>query len=491
MCAPSILLVDDEPSVLRYTRTCLETDSYHVETAASGEEALRKLQRGSAPNLILLDVVMPGMDGLKTLENCKKICPDQKVLMMSGCHDTSKVVQAIKLGAIDYLDKPLEAVQLKGAIRRVLESNGDDRRCEHSNNESAVIENLEDDLFFFAASPVMKQIHAQVALIARADVSVLLLGESGVGKEILARLIHKMSHRANRPLVRVNCAALPAELLESELFGYEAGAFTGAKSSKPGKFELAHSGTILLDEIGEMSVSLQAKLLHVLQDGRFARLGSRTSTRVDSRVVAATNIDIEKAIADHKLRQDLYYRLNAFTITIPPLRERRQEIPLLLTRYMHSQAIKFGKRPLPVSDRLVRECLRYHWPGNLRELGNFTTRYLVLEDESLLVEELQSKVKGIDSEVATKRPSTPPTKKGLKAFVRSLKDDVEAKEIQSALEAAVWNRKSAAVQLGISYKALLYKIRQYGISVPVKPQSKRALADNVTGRIRKVGNEGC
>jgi len=466
MCAPRILLVDDEPSVLRYTKTLLEIENYDVETAASGEEAVQRVQRGPAPNLILLDLVMPGMDGLQTLESCKRFRPEQKILMMSCSSDTSKVVRAIKLGASDYLSKPFQPRQLKGAIRRVLESSDENhtQAIQYSVKDSALIENLDDDLFFLAASPVMKQIHAQVALIARVDVPVLLLGESGVGKEILARLIHKMSSRAAKPMVRVNCAALPADLLESELFGYEAGAFTGATSAKPGKFELADSGTILLDEIGEMSAPLQAKLLHVLQDGRFSRLGGRNSVRVDARVLAATNVNVQKAIAEHKLREDLYYRLNAFTMTIPPLRERRQEIPLLLTHYMNNLAGKFGKPPLPISDRLVRECMHYHWPGNLRELGNFVKRYLVLEDEALVVDELQRKTKNIDSEVSSKVAYSPSTRKGLKALVRSLKNDAEAAEILRVMELANWNRRAAAAQLGISYKALLYKIRQYGIS---------------------------
>jgi two-component system response regulator AtoC len=312
----------------------------------------------------------------------------------------------------------------------------------------------------------MKQIHAQVALVAKVDVPVLLLGESGVGKEILARLIHKMSIRGNRPMVKVNCAALPAELLESELFGYEAGAFTGANTSKPGKFELADSGTILLDEIGEMSAPLQAKLLHVLQDGRFSRLGGRTTVAADARVLAATNVDVHKAIAEHKLREDLFYRLNAFTMTIPPLRERREEIPLLLTYYMNKLAAKFGKNPLPVSDRLVRECLHYHWPGNLRELGNFIKRYLVLDDENLVADELRMKAKQTNGDKLHKRHSSPAPRGGLKALVKSLKDDAEAKEIQRVLESANGNRKLAAAQLNISYKALLYKIKHCGLSSP-------------------------
>lgn len=474
MCAPSILLVDDEPSVLRYTKALLEVDNYRVETAGSGEETLQRMRHGPAPSLILLDLVMPGMDGLKTLENCKRIRPEQKILMMSCLSDTGKVVQAIKLGASDYLSKPILLPQLQGAVRRALESSTESSvpATQYTMTDTTVVENLDDDLFFLAASPIMKQIHAQVALIAKVDVPVLLLGESGVGKEILARLIHKMSSRARRPLVKVNCAALPTELLESELFGYEAGAFTGATNSNPGKFELADTGTILLDELGEMSAALQAKLLHVLQDGTFSRLGGRRNIKADARVLAATNVNVQKAIAERKLREDLYYRLNAFTMTIPPLRERRQEIPILLTHYMNKLAAKFGKNPLPLSDNLVRECLRYHWPGNLRELGNFVKRYLVLEDEKLVVRDLHSNTQDGYSAPETHRHSSP-SSRGLKALVRSLKDDAEAKEIQRVLESVNWNRKLAAAELHISYKALLYKLRQYRLAPPVQGNKAR------------------
>jgi len=468
MSAPHILLVDDEPSVLRYTKTVLEIDNYRVETANSGEEALQRVNRGPAPNLIILDLLMPGMDGLQTLESFKKIRPEQKVLMMSCVNDTSKVVQAIKLGASDYVTKPFQPPQLQGAIRRALDISPQStaqaaQASTYTVKGAEFVENLDDELFFLAASPVMKQIRAQVALIAKVDVPVLLLGESGVGKEILARLIHKMSIRAHRPMVKVNCAALPADLLESELFGYEPGAFTGANNSKPGKFELAHKGTILLDEIGEMSAALQAKLLHVLQDGTFSRLGGRASIKADARILAATNIDVQRAIADRTLREDLYYRLNAFTMTIPPLRERRQEIPILLTCFMNNLAQKFAKNPLPISDRMIQECMRYHWPGNLRELGNFVKRYLVLEQEDMVIQELQFKSKDPGGSDYEGFPASPQPG-GLKALVRSLKDDAEAKEILRALEDANWNRKMAANQLHISYKALLYKIKQHGLA---------------------------
>lgn len=461
--APNILLVDDEPSVLRYTKTLLEIDNYRVETAASGEEALQRMNRGPAPNLIVLDLVMPGMDGLQTLESCKKLRPEQKIVMISCVSDTNKVVQAMKMGASDYVTKPFLPPQLQGAVRRALGPAAQAKvpAVNYPVKGTELVDALDEELFFLAASPVMKQIRAQAALIAKVNVPVLLLGESGVGKEILGRLIHKMSIRGHRPMVKVNCAALPADLLESELFGYEAGAFTGAGKSKPGKFEMAHKGTILLDEIGEMSAGLQAKLLHVLQDGQFSRLGGRANVSVDARVLAATNIDVKKAIAERKLREDLYYRLNAFTITVPPLRERREEIPVLLRYYMNNLARQFGKNALPISDKLAQECLRYHWPGNLRELGNFVKRYLVLEDENMLVDELQNKTKERSTDDG---PGAASAHGGLKALVRSLKDDAEAKEIQRALEEVNWNRKVAAAQLNISYKALLYKIKQHGLS---------------------------
>jgi two-component system response regulator AtoC len=460
--APNILLVDDEPSVLRYTKTLLEIENYHVETAASGEEALQRMNRGPAPSLIVLDLVMPGMDGLQTLESCRKLHPEQKVVMISCVNDTNKVVQAIQLGASDYVTKPFLPPQLQGAIRKALGPTAPSLRpaADRADKASEMVDDLEEGLFFLAASPAMKQIRAQAALIAKVNVPVLLLGESGVGKEILARLIHKMSVRAHRSMVKVNCAALPADLLESELFGYEAGAFTGAGKSKPGKFELAHKGTILLDEIGEMSAGLQAKLLHVLQDGTFSRLGGRANVQVDARVLAATNIDVKKAIAERKLREDLYYRLNAFTLTVPPLRERREEIPVLFRYYMNSLARQFGKNELPISEKLIQECLRYHWPGNLRELGNVVKRYLVLEDESQLIDELQGKTR----DAATEDGASVSGQGGLKALVRSLKDDAEAREIQRSLDDANWNRKAAAAELNISYKALLYKIKQHGLS---------------------------
>src|SRR5262249_39884915 len=329
------------------------------------------------------------------------------------------------------------------------------------------LEEVESDIVFLAASPVMKRIRTQVEQVAKGDTPVLPLGESGAGKEVLAGLIHKLSRRASKPLVKVNCAALPYDLLESELFGYEAGAFTGASRSKPGMLELCDRGTIFLDEIGETSPALQAKLLHVLQDGRFSRLGGRSSVISDFRVLAATNIDIRQAIHVRAFRQDLYYRLNAFTIDVPPLRERREEIPLLLRHFMRQFSDRYDCPPAECSHALVRACLRYSWPGNLRELGNFVKRYMVLQDEALAIAELEAKdgsagmTGHLDDEAAILNSGA-----GLKSMVQSLKERAEPRIIERVLIATKWNCKMAAIQLQISYKALLYKMKQYHIFPP-------------------------
>jgi transcriptional regulator with PAS, ATPase and Fis domain len=324
------------------------------------------------------------------------------------------------------------------------------------------VEELCDDVFFVAASPEMRKIRSQAALVANVDIPVLLLGESGTGKEVLARLIHKLSPRAHRTFLKVNCAAVPADLLESELFGYEAGAFTGATHPKPGKFELCNKGTILLDEIGEMPPLLQAKLLHVLQDQQFSRLGSRSMVKVDVRILAATNINIPEALASKRLREDLYYRLNAFTLQVPPLRERKEEIPILLKHFMSRMAERYARPSMPLSSTLLQACLDYTWPGNLRELNNFIKRYIVLGDEKGAISELSPKANAAAASFGS--DGKPSESGGLKSLARSAKDEAEAEAISKALEETNWNRKQAAERLKISYKALLYKIRQYGLA---------------------------
>jgi two-component system response regulator AtoC len=364
-------------------------------------------------------------------------------------------VQAIRLGAQDYLTKPFQKAELTTIIDQCLGKN--------QANLPGEVEELYDDVFFVAASPAMRKIRSQAALVANVDIPVLMLGESGTGKEVVARLIHKLSPRAHRTFLKVNCAAVPGDLLESELFGHEAGAFTGATHAKPGKFELCNKGTILLDEIGEMPALLQAKLLHVLQDQTFSRLGSRSVIKVDVRILAATNINIPEALASKRLREDLYYRLNAFTMQLPPLRERKEEIPILLKHFMSRMAEQYARPPLPLSPSMLQACQDYSWPGNLRELNNFIKRYLVLGDEKLAIQELKPREDGHGVRPdAAHSPAEPGG--GLKSVARSAKDEAEAEAIRQALDQTNWNRKQAAALLQISYKALLYKIRQYGIA---------------------------
>ncbi len=452
----NILLVDDEPGMLRYIRTLLELDEYKVQTATTGEEALKQIEKGLNPDLVLLDLLMPGIDGLQTLEQLRQMKPGLKVVMLSCVSDTRKVVQAMRLGAHDYLTKPFQKAELDAVIDQCLGSN--------QQTYSGDIEELYDDVFFVAASPAMRKIRSQAALVANVDIPVLLLGESGTGKEVLGRLIHKLSPRAHRTFLKVNCAAVPADLLESELFGYETGAFTGATHPKPGKFELCNKGTILLDEIGEMPPLLQAKLLHVLQDQQFSRLGSRSVVKVDVRILAATNVNIPEALATKRLREDLYYRLNAFTLQLPPLRERKEEVPILLKHFMSHLSERYARASLPLSPTLLQACQDYTWPGNVRELNNFIKRYLILGDENLAIAELQPRVDGGGARFEL--PAAKPNEQagGLKSLARSAKDEAEAEAIAKALDETNWNRKQAAALLKISYKALLYKIRQYGIA---------------------------
>src|SRR5882672_3772044 len=443
-----ILLVDDEPGMLRYIRTLLEVDDYNVETASTGEEALQRVEKGLQPDLVLLDVLMAGIDGLETLEQLKQLKPGVKVVMLSCVADTKKVVQAMRLGAHDYLTKPFQKAELDAVIDQCL--------GQGKMPVGGEAEEVGEDTFFIAASGAMRKIRSQAALVANVDIPVLLLGESGTGKEVLGRLIHKLSPRAHRTFLKVNCAAVPADLLESELFGYEPGAFTGATHAKPGKFEICNKGTILLDEIGEMPPSLQAKLLHVLQDQHFSRLGSRSVIKVDVRILAATNIDIPQALAAKRLREDLYYRLNAFTLSLPPLRERKEEVPILLKHFMSRMAEQYARAPLPLSPSLMEACLAHSWPGNLRELSNFVKRYLILADEKLAVSELHPK-----GETGSAGGGQGDEEGGLKSLGRNAKDEAEADAIAKALDQTNWNRKQAAALLKISYKALLYKIRHY------------------------------
>jgi DNA-binding NtrC family response regulator len=453
-----ILVVDDEPGMRKYLGTLLELEGYDVETADNGEQAVERLQHGDQPDLVLLDMMMPGIDGLQTIEQLRNIRSDLKVIMLSCISDTRKVVQAVRMGAYDYLHKPFKKAEFDALIRNCLQSSPVISTASDATQDTDEFTRLSKDISFIVRSPEMRRIREQAAVVAKYDVPVLLLGESGTGKEVLAMFLHLSSTRANRPFMKVNCAAVPSELLESELFGYEVGAFTGATKAKPGKFEQCEGGTLLLDEIGEMPAALQAKMLHVLQDGQFSRLGSRSmTTKVDVRILAATNIDIQQALAAKQLRQDLYYRLNGFSLHLPPLRDRKEEIPVLLKHFIAQYADRFARPALEFSPGLLQACVRYPWPGNLRELENFAKRFVILGDEKAALADLQAG----DSMTAGPQEAT-----GLKSLARSVKNVAEAEAIARALQQTNWHRQKAAALLQISYKALLYKIRQYELQPP-------------------------
>jgi two-component system response regulator AtoC len=457
-----ILVVDDEPSIRKYLQTLLEVDGYDVETVSTGREAIAKVNGGERPDFIILDVLMPELNGLETLKELMKADRSLNVIMLSCSNEVGTVVEAIRIGAHDYLTKPFEKTELDAAMLK-------SRQKKELTTENQALrdycDQVTEDLSFLAASPQMVRIRQQILQIAPVDVPVFICGESGVGKEVVARMIHLRSKRRNQPFIKVNCAALPGELLESELFGFEQGAFTGAIRSKPGKFEMANKGTIFLDEIAEMTTPLQAKLLHVLQDHQYSRLGGRHLIDTDVRVLAATNVDVQEAMKTGRFREDLYYRLNVLSILVPPLRERLVEIPLLFRHFLEQYSEKFGKTPSGPSKHLLDAAVNYPWPGNLRELENFVKRYVILEDDEGSLRELVE-MSSARQRTSPREEPTLPREQGLKALVRGLKDEAEMEAIADALEKTRWCRKDAAKMLGISYKALLYKMRQFNLDTP-------------------------
>jgi two-component system response regulator AtoC len=457
-----ILVVDDEPSIRKYLQTLLEVDGFDVQTVSSGKEALAKISAGERPDFIILDVLMPEMSGLDTLKELMHLDRSLNIIMLSCSNEVGTVVEAIRIGAHDYLTKPFEKTELDAAM---LKSRQKKELTQENKALRDYCDQVTEDLSFLAASPQMVRIRQQILQIAPVDVPVFICGESGVGKEVVARMIHLRSSRRNQPFVKVNCAALPGELLESELFGFEQGAFTGAVRAKPGKFELANKGTIFLDEIAEMSTHLQAKLLHVLQDHQYSRLGGRHLIDTDVRVLAATNVEVQEAMKSGRFREDLYYRLNVLSINVPPLRERTSEIPLLFRHFLEKYSEKFGKAAPGPSKHLLDAAANYPWPGNLRELENFVKRYVILEDDEGSLREL-IEMSAARQRTSPRQETVMPREQGLKALVRGLKDEAEMEAIADALEKTRWCRKDAAKMLGICYKALLYKMRQFNLDTP-------------------------
>ncbi|MFB3828569.1 MAG: sigma-54-dependent transcriptional regulator [Bryobacteraceae bacterium] len=463
-----ILVAEDEPEVRNYLAMALRCHGYEVDCAEDGNEVLNCLQAGDGKiAALILDIMMPRKDGMETLREIRKVNRDLPVIMVSSAVAPLSVVEAMRSGANDFLGKPVSHEDLHAALKKALNGSAPPEPVERA----AATGETES---FYAGSPAMKRIQAMTRQIGMCDVPVLIQGETGTGKEVVARQLHAQSLRSQKPFLKLNCAALPSELVESELFGYERGAFTGAFQKKAGMFELADRGTLLLDEIGDMDFKLQAKLLQVLQDQEFQHLGGKDTIRVNVRVIAATHRDLEKAIADQAFREDLYYRLNVIRIELPPLRERREEIIPLCEMFLRKHAANGD--PVPVLTPALKQALiNYHWPGNVRELENLARRYWVLRDPEMLVSDLRSRA---IRKVSVSVPAAGPMP--ILARVDRAKQEAEAEAIHAALTATKWNRKQAAELLHIDYKALLYKMRKLSIGeTPHGPQKANGSAGSV------------
>jgi len=457
-----ILVVDDAEGIRTYVANLLELKGYDVDTAEDGRRALALLEGGADPDVVILDVMMPGFDGIETLRRLREIDAEVPVVMLSVVGTASTIVEAMNLGAVDYLNKPFEEGELEATLENILEKKTLQREREKT------VERGVDYSDVVWASDAMQGIKAILEQVADTDVTVLIHGESGVGKEIVARTSHDISPRAKESFVKVNCAALPDDLLESELFGYERGAFTGANTRKQGKFETAHKGTIFLDEIGEMSPPLQAKLLQVLQDSEFTRLGGNKEVRVDIRIVCATNRKLEEMVKDGSFREDLFFRLNVVNVAIPPLRERREEIPYLVDHFLKRFSARYGKPEISLSNRMMLAFHEYPFPGNVRELENMVKRIVVLESESSILADLARPKAGAGphnhalldwiAEVEATAGEIP-----LREVGRRAAREAERETISHVLQITNWNRKQAASILGVSYKTLLQKIRGCGL----------------------------
>lgn len=462
----TILIVEDEADARNYFQTAVRCLGYPAEIAEDGEEALACLNANRGIALVLLDLRMPRRDGLETLREMRNSGRHQPVIMLSGAVTTTNVVQAIKAGATDFLAKPISHEELRGAIRAALnESPAAGHPVDSTESLGAGSE------ICLSESWMGNDIQAVWRRVAASDVPLLIEGETGAGKEVLARQIHAHSPRAFKPFLKLNCAALPGELVESELFGYERGAFTGAFTTKPGKFELAQGGTILLDEIGDMDVRLQAKLLHVLQDRECERLGGKERIPLDVRVMAATHCDLMKAIEDGRFRADLYYRLNVVALRVPSLRERKDDILAAAEFFLRKHRGNAAVGSL-LSPGLRQAMLEYEWPGNLRELENMMRRLLVIQDPDELTRQLVSVSAhrtAATGGVIRFQPAGAASSLGsgigfpVLEKVNEAKRKAETEAILRALDVSRWNRKQAAKILRIDYKALLYKMRKLEI----------------------------
>jgi DNA-binding NtrC family response regulator len=454
----TVLLIDDDESLRRVVEYNLHEEGYRVLTAADGAAGWQTFQAETV-DLVLTDVRMPEMDGVEVLTRIKAMQPDVPVIMLTAHGTINSAVEAMKLGAFDYLTKPFNREQLKAAVRKAFE-------VAALTTENRYLRQVVADRFSFAnmiaGSRAMRAVTETAGRVAQSDTSVLLEGESGTGKELLAKAIHFHSSRSRAPFVTINCGAIPEQLLESELFGHRRGSFTGAVSDKRGKFEAADRGTIFLDEIGELPMLLQVKILRVLQEREVDKVGETRPIKVDVRVIAATNRDLEKMVADGTFRDDLYYRLAVVSIRMPPLRERSDDIPFLVDHFLSKHAERLG-RERPTAEKAVYSAFNlYAWPGNIRELENVIERALVLDKDGVLgLDDLPERLRTREHRVANLRMELPDEGISL--------EDVERELLLAALHKHNWNQTRAAAFLNITRSTLLYRMEKFGLEKAKKP----------------------
>ncbi|MFZ5632678.1 MAG: sigma-54-dependent transcriptional regulator [Bacillota bacterium] len=455
-----VLIVDDEEGVCELLRDVLEDAGFEVMLAYNAADALEILENEN-PDTVLLDIRLPDADGLQVMEKIKKMGIQVPVILMTAFGTTEIAIQAMKQGAHDYLNKPLNLDELLVTVQKAV------KMQELVSEVATLREELEFDADYvdnlIGQSRHMQDIYKIIGKVADSDITVLIQGESGTGKEVVARAIHNNSRRSNRPFIKINCATIPEHLIESELFGHERGAFTGAVNQKPGKFELAHNGTVFLDEIGELSLNTQVKLLHVLQEKEFERIGGNKSIKVDVRILTATNRDIKKMVEEGKFREDLYYRINVVNIKLPPLRERPEDIPLLFNYFLKKFSTNYNKKITGVSPQAMAVITNYDWPGNVRELKNVCEQAVVMSRGSvILVDDLPiggkngeffigSNDSNIHININDNRP--------LKEIVA----EVERQVILKALKDNNWNRQDTARALNLNRRSLYDKMKEYNL----------------------------
>jgi len=457
---PHVLIVDDELNIRRVLAAMLKREGYEVTTAADGEQALATLQK-TPIHVVVTDLVMPRMGGMELLQRVAADFPDVPVIVITAHGTVDSAVQALKAGAFDFITKPFEQEELKKVIAKATRAHELERQNVHGGGDRAPL---------VGQSQGMRQIFDIVARVADSPSTILITGESGTGKELVALAIHRGSSRRDKPLIKVNCAAIPKDLVESELFGYEKGAFTGAVGSKPGRFELADGGTLFLDEIGEVPVEMQVKLLRALQESEFERVGGIKTLRVDVRLIAATNRDLKALIAEGRFREDLYYRLAVVPIALPALRDRKEDIPLLVEHFVEKYNRRLGKKVERLDDDAMQVLQAYAWPGNIRELENLMERSVLFADgpvitASALPDVLREKgsagppIAGVGPLGALAAPSGA----SMKEIVRHAQAELERELIARALEETGGNVTRAAKRLQISRKSLQVKMKELGL----------------------------